>query len=67
MKKTKRNNFFIIKFPNGEETLVKCAGWTGMIPYTNYLKEEFEEGTFVIAISRFEAFKFIMKGKLFSC
>jgi hypothetical protein len=67
LKKAKRDNYFIIRFPNGKEALVKCNGWAGLIPYTNYLKEEFEEDTFVIAISRLEALKFILKGKLFSC
>ena len=67
MKKTKRNNYFIIKFPSGEEALVKSTGWAGLVPYTNYLKEEFEEGTVAINISRLEALKFILKGKLFSC
>ena len=67
MKKSKCNNYFIIRFPNGEEALVKCAGWAGLISYTNYLKEEFEEDTSVIAISRLEVIKFILKGKLFSC
>ena len=67
MKKTKRNNFFIIRFPNGEEALVKCAGWAGLIPYVDYLNKDFEENTIAIAISRLEAIKFILKGKLFSC
>ena len=67
MKKAKRDNYFIIRFPNGKEALVKCNGWFGLFPYTNYLKEEFEEDTVAIAISRWEAFKFLLKGKLFSC
>ena len=67
MKKTKRNNFFIIRFPNGEEALVKCAGWAGLNSYVGYLNKDFDEDTVAIVISRLEALKFILKGKLFSC
>jgi hypothetical protein len=62
----KKYAFFIIMFPDGEQVLVKSEkSWTGLIPYTKYLKEKFEESTFIIAISWWEAIKFILKGRVF--
>jgi hypothetical protein len=66
MKKYNRKQFFIIMFPNGGQVLVKSTNsWTGLIPYTSYVKEEFEENTVAIPISWWEAIKFILKGRVF--
>lgn len=66
-KKGKFQQFFIIMFPDGEQVLVKSERyWTGLIPYTKYIKEEFEEDTFAIAISWWEAIKFIVRGRVFN-
>lgn len=63
----KKCAFFIIMFPTGEQVLVKSQkSWTGLIPYTEYIKEEFEEDTFAIAISWWEAIKFIVRGRVFN-
>lgn len=65
-KKRKFPQFFIIMFPNGEQVLVKSDNsWAGLIPYTNYVKDKFDEDTIVIAIRWWEALKFILKGRVF--
>ena len=63
----KRKTYFLIKFPNGAEALVKVDGWKGCDAYTNYIKDEFDENTYLVAITRWEAFKFFLKGRLFTC
>ena len=63
----KKPEYFIIKFPNGAEALIKIKGWAGCNDYINYIKEEYDVDTLLISISRCEAFKFLLKGKLFSC
>jgi hypothetical protein len=53
-------------FPNGEQVLVRSNNsWTGLIPYTEYVKDKFDENTVVIAINYFEAIKFLLKGRVF--
>ena len=66
MKKViKKPKYFIIKFPNGAEALIKVKGWYGANVYANYIKDECDENTFLISISKWEAFKFFLKGELF--
>ena len=67
MKKIKKPEYFIIKFPNGAEALIKVKGWHGCTDYTNYVKDEYDADTLLISISKREAFKFFLKGKLFQC
>ncbi len=53
-------------FPDGNQILVKSDNsWSGLIPYIKYLKEDYEEGTIAIAIKRWEAIKFLLKGRVF--
>lgn len=61
----KKPEYFIIKFPNGREALIKVKGWYGCTEYTEYVKEEHCEKTILISITRWEAFKFFLKGQLF--
>lgn len=61
----KKPQYFIIKFPNAAEVLIKIDGWYGCTAYTNYIKDEYDEDTVLISISKWEAFKFFLKGKLF--
>jgi hypothetical protein len=65
-KKIKNHKYFIIKFPNGAESLVKINGWPGANNYVNYVKDEYCDDTIFVAISRWEAFKFLLKGELFN-
>lgn len=65
-KSPKRPIFFIIRYPNGTEALVKASGWSGMIPYTEYVKDEYGDNILIIAIKASEAIKFVMKGRIFS-
>ena len=65
-KKCKFSQFFIIMFPDGNQILVKSTkSWSGLIPYTKYLKEDYEEDTKAIVITWWEAIKFILKGRVF--
>ena len=61
----KKPKYFIIKFPNMHEALIKVNGWYGCNDYIKYIKEEYCDQTVVISISKFEAFKFFLKGRLF--
>jgi hypothetical protein len=63
----KKPQYFIIKFPNGAEALIKIKGWAGCNDYINYIKDEYDEDTLLVSISKWEAFKFFLKGKLFPC
>ena len=64
----KRCKYFIIKFPNGIETLIKCDnGWIGVTDYIKYFKDKYDEDIVVISITKSEAFKFVLKGRLFTC
>ena len=64
----KRCKYFIIKFPNGVEALVKCnRGWIGLNDYIEYFKDEHAEGIVAVSITKSEAFKFVLKGRLFTC
>lgn len=66
-KSPKFPKFFIIMFPKGEQVLVKSDNsWTGLIPYTNYVKDKFDENTVIIAIKWLEAIKFVLKGCAFN-
>ena len=66
MKKViKKPEYFIIKFPNGAEALIRVSGWKGCDAYTPYIKDEYDANTYLVSISRWEAFKFFLKGKLF--
>ena len=62
----KKPEFFIIKLPNGEEMLIKCRGWAGVTDYVKYFKDEYDENTLLVSISKREARKFVRKGALFS-
>ena len=64
-KNKKAKDFFIIRFPNGAEALIKVRGWNGCTAYVNYVKDEFDTDTILISISRWEAIKFILKGCVF--
>lgn len=62
----KKPQYFIIKFPNGAEALIKCVnGWIGLNDYIKYFKDEYDDNIVAISISKWEAFKFFLKGKLF--
>ena len=61
----KKPEYFIIMFPNGAEALVKIKGWAGCNDYVNFIKDEYDADTVFISISKWEAFKFFLKGKLF--
>ena len=66
-KSPKFPKFFIIMFPDGNQILVKSENsWSGLIPYSKYLKEQFEDNTVIIAIRWWEAFKFVIKGRVFN-
>lgn len=65
-KSPKFPKFFIIMFPKGEQVLVKSNNsWAGLIPYTNYVKDKFDDDTIIIAIRWWEAIKFVLKGRVF--
>ena len=63
----KKPEFFIIRFPNGAEALIKCKGWGGVNPYIKYIKDEYDTDTVLVSIGKWEAFKFLFKGRLFPC
>ena len=64
----KRCRYFIIKFPNGAESLIRSSnGWAGLNDYVKYFKDEYNDNILAVAISKSEAFKFALKGKLFTC
>ena len=63
----KKPKYFIIKFPNGAEALIKCPnGWIGLNDYIKYFKDEYDDNIVAIAISKWEARKFVRKGVLFN-
>lgn len=62
----KNPKYFIIGFPNGAEALIKVKGWAGCNDYINYIKDEYCDTTILVSISKWEAFKFFMKGALFN-
>lgn len=63
----KKHQYFIIKFPNGVEAVIKCPnGWVGVTRYIKYFKDEYDDNILVIAISKSEASKFVRKGSLFN-
>ena len=68
MKKViKKCQYFIIKFPNCAESLIKCDnGWAGLNDYIKYFKDEYDDNIVAIAISKREARKFVRKGALFN-
>jgi hypothetical protein len=54
-------------FPDGNQVMVHSKrSWSGLIPYTKYLKEEFEDGTVFVAINWWEAIMFMLKGRVFN-
>jgi hypothetical protein len=61
----KKPEYFIIKFPNGAEALIKVKGWHGCNDYADYIKDEYADHSVIVSISKWEAFKFFLKGKLF--
>ena len=61
----KKPKYFIIKFPNMCEALIKVNGWYGCTDYIEYVKEEYCDQTMLVSISKWEAFKFFLKGRLF--
>ena len=65
-KSPKRKTYFIVKFPDGEETLIKCNSWAGLVPYSKYIKDEYCDDTAVISIRKWEALKFLLKGMVFN-
>jgi hypothetical protein len=62
----KKPEYFIIKFPNGAEALIKVNGWQGCNAYAKYIKDEYDANTVLVSISKWEAFKFFLKGELFN-
>ena len=63
----KKHQYFILKFPNFAEALIKCPnGWIGLNNYVKYFKDEYDENIVAIAISKREARKFTRKGLLFN-
>jgi len=68
MKKViKKPQYFIIRFPNFAESLVKCDnGWIGLNDYIKYFKDKYDDDIVIISISRREARKFVKKGALFN-
>lgn len=66
-KSVKKPQYFVIKFPNGAEALIKCPdGWIGLNDYIKYFKDEYDDNIIAIAISKREAGKFVRKGVLFN-
>lgn len=66
-KSIKKPQYFIIKFPNFAEALIKCPnGWIGLNDYIKYFKDEYDDNIVAIAISKREARKFVRKGVLFN-
>lgn len=65
-KSPKNPKYFIVVYPNGVQALIKCKSWHGLIPYTKYIKEEFEDDTIFVAIRWHEAVKYIFTGKVFN-
>jgi hypothetical protein len=64
----KRCRYFILKFPNGAESLLRSSnGWAGLTDYVKYFKDEYGDNIMFVAISKSEAFRFFLKGKLFPC
>lgn len=62
----KKPQYFIIKFPNSAEALIKCPdGWIGLSDYIKYFKDEYDDNIVAIAINKWEAYKFTRKGELF--
>jgi len=62
----KKHQYFIIKFPNGVEAVIKSLnGWGGLNSYVKYFKDEYDDNIVVIAISKREARKFVRTGVLF--
>ena len=62
----KKPQYFIIKFPNFAEALIKCPnGWIGLNDYIKYFKDEYDDNIVAIAINKREAHKFVRKGILF--
>ena len=61
----KKPEYFIIKFPNGAEALIKVKGWAGCTDYINYVKDEYDADTVLISINKWEAFRFFLKGNVF--
>lgn len=62
----KKHQYFIIKFPNGVEALIRCKGWAGVNDYVKYFKDEYDENTLLVSISKREARKFVRNGVLFN-
>ena len=62
----KKPKYFIISFPNGAEALIKANGWIGITNYIKYFKDEYDEDIVAIAITKSEAFKFFLNGRLFN-
>lgn len=66
-KKIKKPQYFIIKFPNWTEALIRCpSGWIGLNDYVKYFKDEYDADIVAISISKREARKFVRKGVLFN-
>jgi hypothetical protein len=65
-RKKARKQFFIIKFPDGKEALIKCCSWSGVAPYIRYLNAEYEDEISIVVIGWLEAIEFILKGRLFN-
>jgi hypothetical protein len=47
------------------EALVKVNGWIGLNDYIKYFKDEYDDNILAVSITKWEAFKFFLKGKLF--
>lgn len=64
-KSPKNARYFIVKFPNGKEGLIRCSGWKGLMHYTDYLDSQYAETTFAISVTWWEAIKYVLRGRVF--
>lgn len=60
----KKYRFFIIKFPNGRETLyrAKNTGWHDLTNITEYLNKVYCDNIFIRSISLWQMIKYIFRG-----
>ena len=65
-KSPKVAKYFIVKFPNGSEALIRCNGWYGLTPYTPYINPQYDENTVLISVRWWEAIKYVLKGRVFN-
>lgn len=66
-KSPKNAKYFIVKFPNGSEALIRGKGWYGITSYTEYINPQYEETTVLISVRWWEAIKYVLRGRVFKC